>query len=499
MTLLPLGRRWQPRFTLRTLLLFVLLVGSSATLWWNWHTGPCSIAWSLAEPAGITHVWYSDDDNYLFIHYVDFARQPALSCVDIRQARSGRRHALLTNSRGSRLNRTKPSDYGAYSCGHYLLIENTESHATTHATLFDWHDKLELPLQEKLGEFSESGYFFHLTTRSLQLYGGDRHVVWSLPNLDNRRIFPGCREACLSDEWFAEQTDTALKIHDYKSGSTREVPLTGTDWRLSDRISKNARHPLILSSHDDTRKDFRQLVVDPLSARTHVLLDTEYVSLSRDGELAAILPVGLNTMRLVKTWSGEVIREFPGYHGNFMASGNLLIYANPQGVNAGNCQLLDPRDLRVLWSTNRSISYLQNESLLLCGNHFHTNNSYDTDWNLHVQRSAFDGITINAELCDARTGTLLLDFTSPAVRKTMTKDAQIVFAANDALFAVWPGIPYEQQDPATPDQKRVTVWHQHRPWQWYGIVWLREFWLTLVFGVGFLWSVWRDRLLGKRA
>ena len=45
----------------------------------------------------------------------------------------------------------------------------------------------------------------------------------------------------------------------------------------------------------------------------------------------------------------------------------------------------------------------------------------------------------------------------------------------------------------------ISVFRLRRPWQWYGPAYLPEFWLTLVLGVGFLWSVWRDRRLGTRA
>ena len=34
--------------------------------------------------------------------------------------------------------------------------------------------------------------------------------------------------------------------------------------------------------------------------------------------------------------------------------------------------------------------------------------------------------------------------------------------------------------------------HRRRPEYWYGVAWLPEFWLTVVLGVGLVWSVWRD-------
>ncbi|MGD0091196.1 MAG: hypothetical protein ABSE73_14865 [Planctomycetota bacterium] len=37
------------------------------------------------------------------------------------------------------------------------------------------------------------------------------------------------------------------------------------------------------------------------------------------------------------------------------------------------------------------------------------------------------------------------------------------------------------------------LWKRTRPDHWYGLAWLPEFWLTLVLGCVFIWSVWRDR------
>lgn len=38
-----------------------------------------------------------------------------------------------------------------------------------------------------------------------------------------------------------------------------------------------------------------------------------------------------------------------------------------------------------------------------------------------------------------------------------------------------------------------TVWRCRRPEYWWGIAWLPEFWLTILFSAAFVWSVWRDR------
>jgi len=37
------------------------------------------------------------------------------------------------------------------------------------------------------------------------------------------------------------------------------------------------------------------------------------------------------------------------------------------------------------------------------------------------------------------------------------------------------------------------IWRHRRPEYWWGLAWLPEFWLTVLFAGAFVWSVWRDR------
>ncbi|MCY3021985.1 MAG: WD40 repeat domain-containing protein [Planctomycetota bacterium] len=41
--------------------------------------------------------------------------------------------------------------------------------------------------------------------------------------------------------------------------------------------------------------------------------------------------------------------------------------------------------------------------------------------------------------------------------------------------------------------KEPLLWSRRRPEYWWGLAWLPEFWLTAVLGGAFVWSVWRDR------
>lgn len=46
---------------------------------------------------------------------------------------------------------------------------------------------------------------------------------------------------------------------------------------------------------------------------------------------------------------------------------------------------------------------------------------------------------------------------------------------------------------ATQYDNNVHTWHRRRPEYWWGIAWLPEFWLMVLFAVALVWSVWRDR------
>ena len=40
--------------------------------------------------------------------------------------------------------------------------------------------------------------------------------------------------------------------------------------------------------------------------------------------------------------------------------------------------------------------------------------------------------------------------------------------------------------------KTARIWKRRRPEYWWGVAWLPEFWLTVLLGVGLMFSLWRD-------
>ena len=81
-------KRWF-RFSLRTLLLAVLLIGSGALLWWNW--GPWAPAFSVEAPTPIQDVIFSPDDRFVVFSSWDGdpEAKETKHRLDIRHAASG--------------------------------------------------------------------------------------------------------------------------------------------------------------------------------------------------------------------------------------------------------------------------------------------------------------------------------------------------------------------------------------------------------------------------
>ena len=49
-----------------------------------------------------------------------------------------------------------------------------------------------------------------------------------------------------------------------------------------------------------------------------------------------------------------------------------------------------------------------------------------------------------------------------------------------------------------PAEMYVVVWHRRRPEWWWGVFYLWEFWLTVLFAALLIWSILRDRKALRR-
>ena len=97
-------------------------------------------------------------------------------------------------------------------------------------------------------------------------------------------------------------------------------------------------------------------------------------------------------------------------------------------------------------------------------------------------------------ILDARDGTELFRFApSRWSRGNPSGQRSVLWSADSNMFLTFEQRPYEGIVVNGAPAVSFTVWKLRRPWQWYGFAWLPEFWLTMVFGVGLVWSICRDR------
>ena len=117
----------------------------------------------------------------------------------------------------------------------------------------------------------------------------------------------------------------------------------------------------------------------------------------------------------------------------------------------------------------------------------------------------------NALILDAKSGKVLAELPrNPRSLEDVWTSIHGLFVETEQLtsaFAIGP--PTSPLPQFSPDGKQVLaldrspdlgLWRRRRPEYWWGVAWLPEFWLTAVFAVSLIWSVWRDKKrIGKSA
>jgi len=102
-------------------------------------------------------------------------------------------------------------------------------------------------------------------------------------------------------------------------------------------------------------------------------------------------------------------------------------------------------------------------------------------------RTALLSDGISAFVIDGRTGERLTRQLMPSfvsVGSSVVRPVASAYSSDGNQLAL-----------ASTSYGEVYLFRRRRPEHWWGVAWLPEFWLTLVLGVGLVWSVWRDRRL----
>ncbi|HLX60624.1 MAG TPA: hypothetical protein VKX17_05020 [Planctomycetota bacterium] len=482
-SLTPPRRRWL-RFSLRTLLLCVLLIGSSATLWWNW--GPWLPEFVLRSPPDLVQadlLRHGRGLILLFDHPVDKDRR--INEIQYIELPSGRIRYSVRSGIG----------------GGYVRISTGESTIQ----LFNHAPSAQnIPLMDswniETGERLDSDRIFHGSRNiSVQFSHEDRFVYVCSDFTGERTLlkFPELTPAGNLDELFKNDFDS----NDHpiaRSGTFSPLGswfvnfVTAEKVQFIDLKSNFEMRELVLPYGEDTR--WRRLVFSP----NERVLALEYLP-SHAGATNKVMLVGA-----ISFASGDLD---PRHRFNslpyFSKSGEYFVVRNSDDATKEIRRTSDPQT--PLWKSQPGPLDWIGDNVLRCDSQVTLLDGATgvTLWQQPFNTQVRTGSITSTEyiaLHDAP-GSLLLCILNAHTGRTElnTHDwrwsAQCgelhstEFCGDSSCF-----LAYSRTDTRI---RNLAVARRHS-YRW-GLASVPEFWLTLVLGAGFLWSVWRDRRLGMRA
>ena len=455
-------RRWLPhmRFSLRTLVLTVLLIGSGGTLWWNW--GPWGVAFTVEESNVIHDASFSDDAHYLLIHYDDLmGGKKADNCVDVRNASNGTRHALFRAAHGVDGSMSARGDYVLLSAnpGSYfnrrpsippslVFSLKTSGVLDSKGKLDEWTDCLLGNSAMKLYQLPPSP----IEVNGETIYQKSTCSIVRLPSYDEVRNlgeFGGGFFA--ADGCFVHHDGERVHLFDPQSGhDIADVPAPSGGW--------GSNEPMIGDYFCWLLKDDTLSIVNVRTGIRCTPLKFSHLSdVSKDGKRIWIAE-GEQKQIWVEEDHTTALYDFGSKleHPIVRLPTSYISVSDDESLLFGSGKVYDGKSFRLLWESELSFQKIDTRNqLLVCEN--------DDD----------------KQIIDARNGRVLMDFASWRWRLTALDASKISFSHDASMLLVGRG-------------SRITVFRLRRPWEWYGPAWLPEFWLTVIFGAAWIWSIWRD-------
>lgn len=441
-------RRWVPRvrFSLLTLVLGVLLAGSGGTLWWNW--GPWEVAFTVNEAGKIRDVFFSDDDELVLIHYNAVEGTPPMqnNCVDVREAATGRQRALLKNPGG---------EHRVLIRGNYAWL--TDAGPT--GRIFNYRTG-EMINSNRLPctwlDFDEH----HILTH----HRDGEQKLFKLPNLELVATFHEKRRANQNRSFDDDgikltrgriliQRDQHFEIHDLKTGNVVTTP--ALDNRQTYMTYHCEKTLIVMAGVQGAVPNPLMIDVFDLQTGAHLSSVPGFVhDFSPDGTK---LGVERDAEReIVDAYSGKAISE------KFRREDSPSEFSrdNSLCMHRGSCSMYDGLTFKKLWQLQNHFGHLSPNGGVV-----------------HVT----DTESKCMGLVDARSGRTLLNFSSLRWRRELQPVMRVEFAHDSAGFAARL-------------EEKASVFRQTRPVGASGVFYRVEFWLTVGFGVGLLWSIFKRRL-----
>jgi WD40 repeat protein len=498
-------KRWLPRlrFSLRTLVILVSLIGSGIGLWLSWP--PWYLARTFPDPVG--HI----------------TNKPLLSRDGLRVATvTASNHVVVWDARSGQRLLDEPGD----ASPHRSLVfspDGTRLLATWDKFFAVWHisqgrviqQSLDVPHSDSTALFSPDGEHLCMVSRITQdfqtwdlgsgkkLYASEvsknqeeaplYNLNWSS---DGKHLHAVGDKAALV--WDAATGVLLYRIHSDLYGASRSEDQAKADEGKARRAA--------LASQSQQLKEFCELTRGReqglgLRVNTGVTADGEFLLTNLD-DTREVRVWNLGTGKHVRTFSlgkGDHVLSFYGGKNGLMMLQNSVTDKELQGAESYICyEVWDVKNATKLCDFTQRNKFGAFSSAL-----------YDDE----VPRFVY-GESTKQEIWDAQSGRLLVQHNIAAdvhqscrnriIMRASTlydvtehfvdlKTGEIVFQRTTTGMGMTSlaedGTSFVDLD----DKLHVRHWRRRRPEYWWGIAWLPEFWLTALFAGALGWSVWRDR------
>ncbi len=497
-------KRWllRLRFSLRTLVILVLLIGSGVGLWLIWP--PWYLARTFSDP--VDHI---TNEPLLSRDASRVAAFTTNNHVVVWDAHSGQR--LLDESGGASPNRrlvfspdgtcllaTWDKFCGVWRIGQGPLVQQS----------------LEWPQSDCIGLFSPDGERLCMLSRSTpgfqtwDLNSGKKLYTCEVSkNQDEAPLYnlkwssDGKRLVAVSDKaamvWDSATGDVLYRMHTDLYGPPSREDQAKAD---EDKAKRTA-----LASQSQQLKEFCELTRGQergygFRVKTGVTSDGEYLITNFD-DSHEVMVWNLATGRHVRTFSFNKGDYVISYYGG--KNGLMLLYTS---VHINDAEVSDFQFYYEAWNVKtgtKLCDFSQRSTLGSSGSALYDDGAPRFVW----------GDSTRVEIWDAHSGRLLGQHNIPAdfrqscrnriiMRTGSLQDVTEQFVdlrTGESVFertTTGLGMTSLAEDGTSfvdlDDSLHVRYWRRRRLEYWWGIAWLPEFWLTALLFGALGWSVWQD-------
>lgn len=474
------------RFSLRTLLIFSLLCGAVMLLWRNRE--PWGVYKIIQEPTEISEAGFSPSDKYFYtVCEIE---------TDTGAGRQTQERIKVYNHETGEVVFDKLCECYYGCCSGEISFSPGEMYILRKYDTPTISSTMSLGIQREHHHFQEmwqmgtGAPIFAGDLNAAELYieeisSGDHFTILGPSRLREFVKLPSAHAIYKPNNDYFEHISPDEKWFAWNTGASVEIRSTSTG-EVAEYLSENLKNRYgntygVVFSPDNTsfivEKNEGVILLSILDGKVidYFPGENHYYSgntFSCQGRFMLTENGGAITVIRDLSEKGS-LRALTGLNWSFAANSERFLfetsYPEPQKTT-----VFDPRTGKVLWSRFPSAAKVSPEG------------SYLIDHD-------------SGELLDAETGTVVQNFRElkeqyPIASVDVNQPVmEMRFANRHTEFAaIFQGY-YMEKPENEPLLRQVHLWHQRRPWQWYGYAWLWECWLVVALLAALGWSIRKER------